>query len=110
MLEGSVKAVTSATILASAGYLGNMLPWQPEIQTWHFAPRVRQPVLMINGRSDFVMPYETSQKPMFEHLGTPAEHKRHALLEGGHLPDLNLVITEALDWYDRYLGPVERTR
>ena len=46
---------------------------------------------------------------MFDLLGTPPEHKRHVLLEGGHLPyDLNAVMREILDWYDLYLGPVHR--
>jgi hypothetical protein len=31
-------------------------------------------------------PYDTSQKPFFEFLGTPPEDKRHVVLEGGHLP------------------------
>jgi hypothetical protein len=45
---------------------------------------------------------------MFDMLGTPAEHKRLALLEGGHVPaSSNDVIREVLDWLDLYLGPVD---
>lgn len=33
----------------------------PETNPVHFAPRVRQPVLMVNGREDFDLPYHTAQ-------------------------------------------------
>ncbi len=73
----------------------------------NFAPRSRVPTLMINGRDDFLMPLETSQLPLFHLLGAPKADKRHALLEGGHIPsDRNEIIRETLDWLDRYLGPV----
>ena len=39
---------------------------------------------MVNGRFDYLFPLETSQLPLFNHLGTPAEHKHHVLLEAGH--------------------------
>ena len=97
-------------IILAAGFWGPDLAEQPEIQPWNFAPRMKTPVLMINGRFDFVLPYETSQLPMFELLGTPASDKRHAVLPYGHLPDMNEVISEALDWLDRYLGPPELAR
>jgi dipeptidyl aminopeptidase/acylaminoacyl peptidase len=74
-----------------------------------FAPRSRTPTLMINGRDDFMMPYEMAQRPLFALLGTPSDLKRHALLDGGHIPtDRRAVMREVLDWLDRQLGPVRR--
>ena len=56
---------------------------------------------------DHGLPVETAQKPMFEQLGVPVEHKRHVLLEGGHWPnDKRAVMREILDWYDLHQGPV----
>ena len=52
----------------------------------NFAPRITVPTLMINGRSDFSFRMETSQVPLFRLLGAPPDQKRHALLEGGHIP------------------------
>ena len=49
------------------GYHLGRLP--PEVEQLHFAPRVKAPVLMINAESDLTFPLETSQKPMFAHLG-----------------------------------------
>lgn len=52
-------------------------------------------------------PVETSQAPLFQLLGTPAEDKRHVVFEdAGHVPPRIAVIREILDWLDRYLGPV----
>jgi dipeptidyl aminopeptidase/acylaminoacyl peptidase len=67
---------------------------------------VKVPVLIINGRDDFQAPLE-AQLRMLQLLGTPAEHKRHVALEGGHVPtDLRSTIREVLDWFDKYLGAV----
>ena len=91
---------------------GGLVPaqYRPEMHPALFAPRSRTPTLMINGRDDFMMPYEMSQRPLFTLLGTPSDRKRHALLDGGHIPtDRREVIREVLDWLDRHLGPVRRT-
>ncbi len=87
---------------------GHMLAEPPEINPLDYAPRVSTPVLMVNGRSDYGLPVETAQLPIFDLLATPPEHKRHVVLEGGHLPnDWNAVIRETLDWLDLYQGPLE---
>jgi predicted esterase len=77
----------------------------PAADQINFAPRVKAPVLMLNGRYDFIFPTNSSQEPMFRLLGTPAEHKRRILYETGHdipRPDM---IKETLKWLDQYLGP-----
>ena len=43
----------------------------PEVDELNFAPRVKVPVLMLNGRFDFFYPPETSQEPMFRLAGNP---------------------------------------
>jgi len=63
----------------------------PEIDSLDYAPRVRIPTLMLNGRYDYETPFAPSQRPLFALLGSPAEHKRHAVLEFGHA----LVIEDA---------------
>ena len=59
-------------VLASGGLRDGDLP---EVDAWNFAPRVRIPVLMLNGRDDFIFPVETHQKPLFEALGTQKPDK-----------------------------------
>ena len=73
----------------------------------NFAPRSRVPTLMINGRDDYILPLESSQRPLFELLGAPDADKRHAVLDGGHIPpDSRQMMREILDWLDRQLGPM----
>src|SRR5439155_10237207 len=79
----------------------------PEADSMNFAPRVMVPVLMINGRYDFEIPLETCQEPLFRLLGTSPEDKRHVLFDTGHAPPQLPVMKEALNWLDRYLGPVK---
>jgi cephalosporin-C deacetylase-like acetyl esterase len=85
----------------------NMQVSLPEVDELNFAPRVKVPVLMLNGHFDFFFPPETSQVPMFRLLGTPKEHKRRVVYETGHNIPRNELIRETLDWLDHYLGPVK---
>jgi dienelactone hydrolase/predicted Ser/Thr protein kinase len=80
---------------------------KPEVDPFHFLPRVRIPVLMLNGRYDSFFPHETAQVPMFKLLGTPEEHKRHLIYDTGHSVPRNQLIKESLEWLDKYLGPVK---
>ena len=43
----------------------------PEANAINFLPRVRAPVLMVNGRYDSILPVDSAQEPMFRQLGTP---------------------------------------
>jgi predicted esterase len=78
-------------------------------QLVNFSRRLTIPVLMLNGRYDYVFPLESCQKPMFDLLGTPPEHKQHVVLDVGHgaFPRADL-IRENVEWLDKYLGPVKR--
>jgi dienelactone hydrolase len=78
----------------------------PEIDPLNYAPRVRIPTLMLNGRYDFETPFETAQRPLFDLLGSPAENKRHKVFEIGHALPVEDVASEILPWLDRYLGQV----
>jgi eukaryotic-like serine/threonine-protein kinase len=95
-----------ASILVAGGLFTG--PAQlPEVDPINFAPRVRIPTLMINGRDDTLFPVESSQNPLFRYLGVPATDKRHVLLDGSHDPlRFQEVIREALAWLDKHLGPV----
>jgi eukaryotic-like serine/threonine-protein kinase len=79
----------------------------PEADPMNFAPRVKIPVLMLNGRYDFEIPFETCQEPLFRALGTTAQDKKHVLYDTGHVPPQLPIMKESLDWLDHYLGPVK---
>ena len=74
-----------------------------------FAPRLKKPVMMVNGRFDYVFSVDTAQDPLFKMLGTPAADKRHVQFDTPHdvterRPEL---IQNVLAWLDKYLGRVD---
>jgi len=74
-----------------------------------FAPRLKKPVLMVNGRYDFTFSLERAQNPLFAMLGTPAADKQHVVLDTPHdvrarRPEL---VRTVLGWLDKYLGRVQ---
>ncbi|MDZ4715205.1 MAG: SUMF1/EgtB/PvdO family nonheme iron enzyme [Cytophagales bacterium] len=79
----------------------------PEVDQLNFLPRVTQPVLMLNGKHDMFFPIETSQKPMFDFLGTPKDKKKMIVYESGHLVPRTDFVRESLNWFDQYLGPAK---
>jgi formylglycine-generating enzyme required for sulfatase activity/DNA-binding winged helix-turn-helix (wHTH) protein/dienelactone hydrolase/predicted Ser/Thr protein kinase len=83
----------------------------PEVDPWNFAPHVKIPVLMQNGRDDFLFAVEASQLPLYRLLGTPKSDKKHLLYDGAHNISARLDLArDMLDWLDRYLGPVDLRR
>ena len=79
----------------------------PEADPINFAPHVKIPVLMLDGRYDFHHPLETCQVPLFRLLGSSPQDKRHVLFDSGHAPPVLPMAKETLDWLDHYLGPVK---
>jgi eukaryotic-like serine/threonine-protein kinase len=105
-IVGAVEERFRVLILAHAGLPAEQR--RPEVDEVNFLPRVRVPVVMINGRYDHVFPVELSQKPFFERLGTSPADKTYLVLAGGHSSPRNELIQAVLAGLDRYLGPVEK--
>jgi pimeloyl-ACP methyl ester carboxylesterase len=105
---GAIMPVVETRFKTSVLYVAGL--WfqrsLPEVDAVHFLPRLEMPVLMLNGKYDHFFPLETSQKPMFELLGTPLQHKKHVIYETGHIVPRDQLIKEMLNWLDVYLGPV----
>jgi eukaryotic-like serine/threonine-protein kinase len=101
-LEPRIKTV----VLLSGGTRQKVAP---EVDPWNYAPRMTVPVLMINGRADFIYPLESAQLPLMRAFGTPAKEKKHVLLDGGHATPVAQpgLIKAYLEWLDQYLGPVQ---
>ena len=79
----------------------------PEVDQINYLPRITQPVLMLNGEFDMYFPVETSQKPMFNLLGTPKTDKKMVVYSSGHRVPPVEFIKETLAWLDTYLGPAK---
>jgi formylglycine-generating enzyme required for sulfatase activity/predicted esterase len=78
----------------------------PEVDTINFVSRVKQPVLMLNGRYDFFFPEESTQEPFYRLLGSKKEQKKHLVYDTAHNIPRNELIKQTVDWLDEYLGPV----
>jgi eukaryotic-like serine/threonine-protein kinase len=104
----AVEKRIGAAVLYSGGPGGVHRGLPASEQTYNYLPRVIQPVLMLNGRYDIDAPLG-AQQALFELLGSPAGQKKHVLFEAGHgnLPRFQ-VEKEALDWFERHLGPAQR--
>ena len=105
---GAIMPAVERRIRANVLYVAGMTFQRalPEVDPINYITRVTQPTLMLNGELDFFFPAETSQKPMFELLGTPLEHKRRLTYAGGHSVPRVEMIKQTLGWLDQYLGPV----
>jgi predicted esterase len=105
---GGIIPAVEPRIKASMLYVAGltMERGRPEVDPINYLPRIKSPVLMLNGRYDFFFPSETAQKPFFDFLGTPTADKRWKLYEGGHDVPRTELIKESLAWLDKYLGPV----
>ena len=112
---GAANGVIYATLLQErlktavfldGGYFLEKLP--PGVDQADFAPRLKAPVLMVNGRYDYTFPPETSQDPLFRMLGTPAADKRHVVLDTPHdvSEQRSELVKAVLAWLDQYLGRV----
>jgi serine/threonine protein kinase/predicted esterase len=101
-LEDRFKAV----IFLDGGFFQQSpLPGQDQV---NFAPRLKKPLLMVNGQYDFTFPPDLAQLPLVKMIGTPEADKRRVVSPTAHdvSQDSALLSKEVLAWLDKYLGRV----
>jgi len=94
-----------SVMLWGAGVRKGNAQWRPEASPINFAPLIRPPKLIVQGRYDETTPLRTEAEPLFRLLREP---KRLRLFEGGHRPDFEFLIPAMNTWLDETLGPVRR--
>jgi dienelactone hydrolase len=109
--EGAIYAtleqarLRTAVFLDGGYFLGKPAPGTDQAD---FVPRLKIPVLMVNGRYDQTFTYDDAQLPMFRMLGTPPADKKQVLLMAAH--DVTsarpTLVRAVLGWLDQYLGRV----
>ncbi len=110
--EGVIYATLAQRRLRTAIFLdGGFFLYEPPagVDQADFAPRLRIPCLMVNGRYDFTFSLSKAQTPLFDMIGTPPADKRHVVLETPHDVAMRRgeLVSEVLGWLDRYLGRVD---
>ena len=76
----------------------------PEVNMINFAPYIKPPKLLLNGKYDEAFPLETAARPFFKLLREP---KQLSLVVGGHVPPLEKRVPIINKWLDNTLGPVK---
>jgi hypothetical protein len=71
----------------------------------NFAGSIRAPKLLLQGRYDEDTPLRTATEPLFKLL---AEPKRLLLYDGGHVPSVEVTMSNTSGWLDEQMGRVVR--
>ena len=102
----AVEDRLDASVLAVGGMAAS---GRPEVNPINYVGRVRVPTLMLNGKYDLNIPYETNVRPMFDLLGELVnnDNKELKLYETDHFIPRDALVKETQLWLDRYLGPVK---
>jgi dienelactone hydrolase len=112
---GAAQGVINATLLQNRLKTAIFLdggffldPPPPGADQADFAPRLKIPILMINGRYDYVFSVEKAQDPLFAAIGTSPVDKSHILLDTPHdvTEQHPQLVHDVLEWLDKYLGRV----
>ena len=78
---------------------------KPEVEAASYTPFIKVPILMLNGKYDYFFPSETSQKPMFELIGTNKNDKYWYLYESSHTVPLDEFTKKVKIFLDKYSKP-----
>ncbi len=81
-----------------------MLPTLPEVNPINYAPYIKVPKLLLNGKQDEEHLYKTRALPLYNLLQEP---KKLAMVNGGHLPSLEVRVPIINNFLDETLGPVK---
>jgi formylglycine-generating enzyme required for sulfatase activity len=95
-----------AVVLIGGGIDERLHPTLPEASSINFAPYIRPPKLLLNGRDDEEHPWLTRALPLWNLLREP---KRLVLVPGaGHVPPLAARVPAINKFLDQTLGAVRR--
>jgi serine/threonine protein kinase/cephalosporin-C deacetylase-like acetyl esterase len=108
--EGLVYAAVENRYRAVALVAGGISPFSDkwtiaEAAPSNFAPHIKVPKLMLNGRYDEVIPLKTQIEPLYKLLREP---KRRYLYDSGHTPPFEIIVPVINGWLDETLGAVRR--
>ena len=76
----------------------------PEVNGINFAPYIKPPKLLLNGRYDEAAPFEIEALPFFKLLSEP---KKLSIVDAGHVPPMEKRVPIINKWLDDTMGPVK---
>jgi formylglycine-generating enzyme required for sulfatase activity/dienelactone hydrolase len=93
-----------SVIFVAGGIPKRNLKALPEVNMINFAPNIKAPKLLLNGKYDEAFALETEALPFYELLTEP---KKLVLVESGHVPPMEKRVPIVNKWLDDTLGPVK---
>jgi cephalosporin-C deacetylase-like acetyl esterase len=93
-----------AAIFLAGGIHRYAVQMLPEVNPINFAPHIKPPKLLLNGKYDEAFPPETEALPFYKLLTEP---KQLSLLESGHVPPIEKRVPIINKWLDETLGLVK---
>jgi pimeloyl-ACP methyl ester carboxylesterase len=88
-------------VFIGAGLPGALRSITPAANPINFAPHIRVPKLVVQGRYDEDTPVRTASEPLFKLFAVP---KRLFLYDGGHVPSIEVFMSATSGWLDEHLG------
>jgi hypothetical protein len=104
LILGAVETRYHSVFLMGAGVSKSDSQTIAEANPVYFAPHIRGPKLLMSGRYDEDVPLKTRAEPLFKLLREP---KRAIVFDGGHIPQLELLVTTMNGWLDETMGPIK---
>lgn len=101
----AIESRYRSVFFQGAGVGRGELTWVKGTSPIDFAPHIKGPTMMLQGRYDEAIGLKRSAEPLFALLPEP---KRLVLYEAGHIPPPDLLAKELNGWLDQTLGPVKR--
>jgi hypothetical protein len=104
IVHAAIEDRYSSIVFIGAGFWPPPLSALPEANMVNFASRIRPPKLMLHGRNDEELVYKSMGLPFYNLMKEP---KRLELVDGGHMPSLEVRTPIINKFLDETLGPVK---
>ncbi len=104
IMHTAVEQRYRSIVFVGGGILPGFLSALPEANQVNFAPRIKPPKLVLHGKYDEEVIYKTMTMPFYEMLPEP---KQIELVDGAHMPPLEIRTPIINNWLDETLGPVK---
>ena len=105
LILAAVDRRYASVFLAATGIGKSDTQLIAEANVVNFAPHIRGPILILQGRYDEIFAWTTEFEPLYKLLSEP---KRLILFDGGHAPPMELFATTINRWLGETLGPVKK--
>jgi formylglycine-generating enzyme required for sulfatase activity/DNA-binding winged helix-turn-helix (wHTH) protein len=96
---------SSVIMVGCGGESKSLVSLPADINPFQFAPHIRAPKLLMNGRYDDRTIEHISFEPFYQMLSMP---KKRVRFEGGHMPPPEIAVPIINGFLDETLGPVKR--